>query len=493
MMTVSRNRGIWRSCGSLVLSLYLLLLPHLFQAKASPQAPDGGGEDEPVPIPDPFPIPIVAGPRRDRFPSREDRVRLYMSNWYAPPCAAAGAVLYQYRRPERKAPDDWMRLWVMEPMGSLNQSDYLMESRIEPDQAFFADRGTLLDCMTDGHGRYRDRIVFRHNMQIYCRDVLGNLLTVWDHTEWERRALTKSSNGSDTISLDVPLLLQFGDLKYSHVFRFVNLPLIKKFRSAATREEIDRVTATDCIQDHSQLALRTPHYTGHLQPIVWKLATHRHFGQFLALTRSQDTPWREKTNMAVFLGQLTGSHLYDKRKSDLENCRNMMRCRLVYEHANSSYVYARLTSTRNRMPAVLHGVEMTHPKVTIKQLLQFKGIVMLEGNDVASGLKWALLSQSVVLMPVPRHTSWAMEELLEPWVHYVPLNENATDVEQKMKWVVENDEAAQRIAERGTLWMEDLVFHPDAEEDDRWIQEEIVRRYKAHFHPLDGTTQVMPQ
>jgi hypothetical protein len=41
---------------------------------------------------------------------------------------------------------------------------------------------------------------------------------------------------------------------------------------------------------------------------------------------------------------------------------------------------------------------------------------MIAGNDVASGLKWALFSQSVVLMPPPNHTSWAMEELLEPWV-----------------------------------------------------------------------------
>ena len=106
---------------------------------------------------------------------------------------------------------------------------------------------------------------------------------------------------------------------------------------------------------------------------------------------------------------------------------------------------------------------------------------MLEGNDVASGLKWALLSQSVVLMPTPTHTSWAMEEFLEPWVHYIPLNENATDVDEKMQWVIDNDDIAQRIAERGTLWMEDLVFHPDAEGDDRWIQEEMVRRYQAHF------------
>lgn len=63
----------------------------------------------------------------------------------------------------------------------------------------------------------------------------------------------------------------------------------------------------------------------------------------------------------------------------------------------------------------------------------------------------------------------------------MPLDDFATDVEEKMRWIVNNDEKAQRIAERATLWMEDLVFHPDASEDDRLVQEEIVRRYSAHF------------
>ena len=68
--------------------------------------------------------------------------------------------------------------------------------------------------------------------------------------------------------------------------------------------------------------------------------------------------------------------------------------------------------------------------------------------------------------------------------HYVPLNEMATDVEEKMKWIIDNDEAAKRISKRATLWMEDLVFHPDARKDDLLIREEIVRRYRAHFMKL---------
>jgi hypothetical protein len=57
-------------------------------------------------------------------------------------------------------------------------------------------------------------------------------------------------------------------------------------------------------------------------------------------------------------------------------------------------------------------------------------------------------------------------------------------VEDMMKWVLQHDAKARWIAEQGTLWMEDLVFHPDAPQDDRLIQEEMVRRYRAHFRPV---------
>ena len=53
--------------------------------------------------------------------------------------------------------------------------------------------------------------------------------------------------------------------------------------------------------------------------------------------------------------------------------------------------------------------------MSVKEMLKNKAIIMMEGNDVASGLKWALYSSSVVMMPVPTVTSWALEEMLQPW------------------------------------------------------------------------------
>jgi Glycosyl transferase family 90 len=82
-----------------------------------------------------------------------------------------------------------------------------------------------------------------------------------------------------------------------------------------------------------------------------------------------------------------------------------------------------------------------------------------------------------------------MEELLQPWVHYIPLRTDLNDVEEKVQWMLDNQSEAQRIAHRAALWVLDLYYHPDAMDDNRRINEEVLRRYRAHFrqeYRLDG-------
>ena len=72
-----------------------------------------------------------------------------------------------------------------------------------------------------------------------------------------------------------------------------------------------------------------------------------------------------------------------------------------------------------------------------------------------------------------------MEELLQPWVHYIPMKEDGSNAEEMIRWVGGNDHKAWRIAERGRLIMYDLLYHPDARRDDTLVREEIARRYRA--------------
>jgi hypothetical protein len=402
-----------------------------------------------------LPSAVLGQTRSDRFPTVEERVKLYASNWYEPPCNAD----QQYRWSQKGE--------------SLTVSNLTFGIDIVPDQAFYLTNDILLDCARDEEDNATlptsSRIQFRHNMRMYCVDCVG-MMELMDHHVRRRNA-------------DVPLLVQFGDLKTSHLYGLVTLPHFKKFRSAAVSPAALATTTETC----QYKPLETVHTSLIMQPIVWKLATSRHYRQLYEVFR-HDTPWEAKENKAVFRGQLTGAlDGYDKKLDDMTNCQTMRRCRLIVEMHGSPYVDARLTSTRERLPEVLNGIPLTGETFTIREMMKFKGIIMLEGNDVASGLKWTLLSQSIVLMPPPKHTSWAMEELLKPWVHYVPLNEDATDAAEKMKWVVEHDDEARAIAQRGTLWMEDLIFHPDAAREERLIMEELLRRYLAHFTPRTPT------
>ena len=199
-----------------------------------------------------------------------------------------------------------------------------------------------------------------------------------------------------------------------------------------------------------------------------------------------DIKWEKKKNKAIFRGALTGytRHMNDHEgyntSSFLQQCLWTQRCRLVYQYHNSTLLDARLTKTR-RIPESISHVHLIGKKMEIQEMLSYKAILFLEGNCVSSGLKWGLYSQSVVLMPRPTITSWAMEELLEPWMHYVPLKDDLSDVEEKIRWVIEHDKEANTISKQATQWIDDLVFHPDAKNDDEKIYLEILRRYSTHW------------
>jgi hypothetical protein len=57
-------------------------------------------------------------------------------------------------------------------------------------------------------------------------------------------------------------------------------------------------------------------------------------------------------------------------------------------------------------------------------------------------------------MTKPYIESWLMEGLLEPYVHYIPLKEDFSDLEDIIKWCKNNDGKCKEISENGKKWME---------------------------------------
>ncbi len=72
------------------------------------------------------------------------------------------------------------------------------------------------------------------------------------------------------------------------------------------------------------------------------------------------------------------------------------------------------------------------PRMAINEQLKYKYILCLEGNDVATNLKWVMSSNSVAVMPRPKYETWFMEGTLIPNVHYIEIKDDYSDLEEKI-------------------------------------------------------------
>lgn len=87
------------------------------------------------------------------------------------------------------------------------------------------------------------------------------------------------------------------------------------------------------------------------------------------------------------------------------------------------------------------------PFMTIADQLRNKFILSLEGNDVATNLKWIFASNSLCFMPRPRFETWFMEGRLIAGQHYVVLRDDLADLlEKRDHYCAHPDEAEAIIA-----------------------------------------------
>ncbi|WP_232526608.1 glycosyltransferase [Marinilabilia rubra] len=84
-------------------------------------------------------------------------------------------------------------------------------------------------------------------------------------------------------------------------------------------------------------------------------------------------------------------------------------------------------------------------RMSINEHLKFKFILCLEGNDVASNLKWVMSSNSIAVMPKPKYETWFMEGTLIGGVHYIEIRDDFSDLEEKLNYYIENTHKSEEI------------------------------------------------
>lgn len=104
------------------------------------------------------------------------------------------------------------------------------------------------------------------------------------------------------------------------------------------------------------------------------------------------------------------------------------------------------------------GSGSTHPDwktemFTLYEHLDYKFIMALEGNDVASNLKWVMSSNSLAVMPRPCFETWFMEGKLIPDYHYIEIKPDYSDLKERIEYYIAHPDKAQEIIRHAHEWV----------------------------------------
>ncbi|KAG7361996.1 glycosyl transferase family 90 protein [Nitzschia inconspicua] len=208
--------------------------------------------------------------------------------------------------------------------------------------------------------------------------------------------------------------------------------------------------------------------------ILALLKEERHYKMIDVVTNTNEIPWKDKKDVLIWRGSTTGRPW--EPGSRLNVVKN-------YYNATSDGIdvaFSRL-SWGSRYANSTEAEDLTRERINEVDLMQYKYLLSIEGNDVATGLKWMLYSNSLVFMAPPRYETWAMEGLLVPYYHYIPVAPDYHDLREKLEWARKNDDACKRISKQATQFMKDLYVSEQAKKDAFEIHHQIVQRYE-HFY-----------
>lgn len=121
------------------------------------------------------------------------------------------------------------------------------------------------------------------------------------------------------------------------------------------------------------------------------------------------------------------------------------------------------------------------PKLQMKDMLQHKFLLSVEGNDVATNLKWILSSNSVAFCPPFTINSWILEENLQPWQHYIPVRHDFHDLPDRVEWAINHPQQCQDIVRQAKRYMEPYLDL----ETENLVQRTVLEEYAKHVKIME--------
>jgi hypothetical protein len=141
-----------------------------------------------------------------------------------------------------------------------------------------------------------------------------------------------------------------------------------------------------------------------------------------------------------------GLENYDLIKSNIDNIDKLNEL-----YGNLLKKDKKIEDLQNEIKIILNYVK---PKIELKEIYKNKFIFCSEGFDVSAQLSWVLASNSVAICPPFEYENIIINpKELKPYVHYVPIDVDYSNLEKVIKWCLSHEEECKKINSNAKKYM----------------------------------------
>jgi len=182
----------------------------------------------------------------------------------------------------------------------------------------------------------------------------------------------------------------------------------------------------------------------------------------------QKYPWHRKINQAVWRGATTGE------KVMYQDWRDLPRTKLVqYSLQHPDIIDAGFTRYNNRNEQEKEEIisaGLSKNFMEMADCQQYKAILDIDGNSWSSRFADLLCMNSVVIKVQPRWVDYFHPEL-KPWIHYIPVHKDLSDLAKVVNLVLSNNTQQQMktIVQNANEWCKSKITGTQMTIDMMWI------------------------
>jgi hypothetical protein len=228
-------------------------------------------------------------------------------------------------------------------------------------------------------------------------------------------------------------------LCYADGYKFDEASNIKDFISFKTHNKNNYIfTFCKRWNDYNSICIPDPYYTADEKFLIHKTEID-----------SANFKWDNKKNMCVWRGNVKNGYNTNFFNNKL--------------NFNQRQLFVKLYNEKK-----INNMNYENKELSIFDQINYKYILDIDGwANTWDATIWKLYSGSVLLKVQSVWRQWYYNELKE-WIHYVPIKNDLSDLNQKIEWCISNDDKCKVIVENARNFVIEKIF------DKEYVNNKIV-------------------